>query len=54
VHAIVHVHERATAQDIDMRLAVVPGGSVRRVLQLVGVDQIMPVFASVPEAIEGA
>ena len=53
VHALVHAHERATAQDIELRLAVAPGGSVRRVLQLVGADHVVPVFGSVPEAIEG-
>jgi anti-sigma B factor antagonist len=54
VHAIVRAHERAAAQDVGLRLAVAPGGSVRRVLQLIGADQVMPVFASVSEAIQGA
>lgn len=54
VHALVASHEQATAQDIELRLAVSPGGSVRRVLQLVGADHVVPVFASVPEAIQGA
>lgn len=54
VHAIMHAHERAAARDVGLRLAVSPGGSVRRVLQLTGADHIMPVFASVQEAIQGA
>jgi len=54
VHAIMHAHERAAARDVELRLAVTPGGSVRRVLQLTGTDRIMRVFASVPEAIAGA
>ena len=54
VHAIMHARERAAARDVGLRLAVSPGGSVRRVLQLTGADQIMPVFASVQEAIQGA
>lgn len=54
VHAIVDAHERAAARDVGLRLAVSPGGSVRRVLQLTGADQVMPVFASVEEAIQGA
>lgn len=54
VHAIMHAHERAAARDVGVRLAVSPGGSVRRVLQLTGADHIMPVFASVQEAIQGA
>ena len=53
VHAIMHAHERAAARDVGLRLAVSPGGSVRRVLQLTGADHIMPVFATVAEAIEG-
>jgi anti-sigma B factor antagonist len=54
VHAIMHAHERAAARDIGLRLAVSPGGSVRRVLQLTGADHVMPVFASVQEAIQEA
>jgi anti-sigma B factor antagonist len=54
VHALMHAHERAAARDVGMRLAVSPGGSVRRVLQLTGADQIMPVFDTVQEAIQGA
>jgi anti-sigma B factor antagonist len=54
VHAIMHAHERAVARDMGMRLAVAPGGSVRRVLQLTGADKIMPVFATVAEAVNGA
>jgi anti-sigma B factor antagonist len=53
VHAIMHAYERAAAREVGLRLAVSPGGSVRRVLQLTGADHIMPVFASVPEAIQG-
>jgi anti-sigma B factor antagonist len=54
VHAIMHAQERAAARDVGLRLAVSPGGSVRRVLQLTGADHIMPVFATVEEALEGA
>ena len=53
VHAIMHAHERAAAREVGLRLAVSPGGSVRRMLQLTGADHIMPVFASVQEAIQG-
>jgi anti-sigma B factor antagonist len=53
VHAIVQAHEKATARDIGLRLAVSPGGSVRRVLQLTGANHIMPVFATVQDAIQG-
>lgn len=53
VHAIMRAHERAAARNVGLRLAVPPGGSVRRVLQLTGADRIMPVYASVQEAIAG-
>jgi len=52
VHAIMRAHERATAQDITLRLAVSPAGSVRRVLQLTGAVLVMPVHSSVQEAID--
>jgi anti-anti-sigma factor len=54
VHAIVHAQERAAARNVELRLAVSPGGSVRRVLQLTGADRLMPVFDTVQEAIQGA
>lgn len=50
VHAIMRAHERAAAQDIMLRVAVSPDGSVRRVLQLTGAVLIMPVYLSVQEA----
>jgi anti-sigma B factor antagonist len=53
VHAIVQAYEWAATRDVGVRLAVSPSGSVRRVLQLTGADHIVPVFASVPEAIQG-
>ena len=54
VHAIMHAYERAATRDVELRLAVSSGGSVRRVLQLTGADRIVPVFTTVPEAIQGA
>jgi len=54
VHAIMRAHERATTQDIALRLAVAPTGSVRRVLQLTGAVLVMPVHSSVQEAIDAA
>jgi anti-sigma B factor antagonist len=50
VHAIMHAHERATARDIRMVLAVSPTTSVRRVLELIGVGRLMPVYPSLAEA----
>ncbi|MGH3290323.1 MAG: STAS domain-containing protein [Trebonia sp.] len=51
VHAIMRAYESATARDIRMRLAVSPATSVRRVLELIGAGRIMPVHASLEEAL---
>jgi anti-sigma B factor antagonist len=51
VHAIMHAYESAAARDVLMRLAVSPATSVRRVLELIGVGRLMPVYASLQEAL---
>ena len=51
VHAIMHAYESAAARDVRMRLAVSPATSVRRVLELIGVGRLMPVHASLDEAL---
>ena len=51
VHAIMRAHENAAARDVSMRLAVSPQTSVPRVLQLIGVGRLMPVHASLEEAL---
>jgi len=51
VHAIMHAYESAAARDVRMRLAVSPATSVRRVLELIGVGRLMPVHASLQEAL---
>ena len=51
VHAIMHAYESAAARDVRMRLAVSPATSVRRVLELIGVGRLMPVHASLEEAL---
>ena len=52
VHAIMHAQESAAAREVEMRLAVSPSTSVRRVLQLIGVSHIMPVYESLEEAVQ--
>jgi anti-sigma B factor antagonist len=54
VHAILRAHERAAARDTALRLAVSPGGSVRRVLELTGTTIIVPVYSTVAEAMQPA
>ena len=54
VHAIMRAYERAAARDIQLSLAVTQAGSVPRVLQLTGVGRLMPVYASLQEAMSAA
>src|ERR1700730_9039100 len=51
VHAIMHAYESAAARDVRMRLGVWPATSVRPVLALIGVGRLMPVHASLQEAL---
>jgi anti-sigma B factor antagonist len=52
VHAVVFANETAVARGVQMRIAVSPEGSVRRVLQLIGVAGVVPVYSSLAEAID--
>jgi anti-sigma B factor antagonist len=54
VHAIMRAHDRAAARDVALRLAVSPGGSVRRVLELTGAVRVVPVHPSVEDALDPA
>jgi anti-sigma B factor antagonist len=51
VHAIIHAQESAAARDVRMLLAVSSSTSVRRVLELIGVTRLMPVYPSLREAL---
>jgi anti-sigma B factor antagonist len=51
VQAIMHAYETAGARDVRIRLAVSPGTSVRRVLQLIGVGRLIPVYPTLEEAL---
>ncbi len=54
VHAIIHAYEDATERDVRLMLAVSSATSVRRVLELIGVGRLMPVYASLQEALDAA
>jgi anti-sigma B factor antagonist len=54
VHAIMHAYETAGARDVQLRLAVSPGTSVRRVLELIGVGRLLPVYPTLEEALTPA
>jgi anti-sigma B factor antagonist len=51
VHAVMHAYESAAARDVRMALAVSSASSVRRVLELIGVGRLMPVYPSLAEAV---
>lgn len=53
VHAVMRAYETAEARGVRMRLAVSSGTSVRRVLQLIGVAQLIPVYPNLQEALAG-
>jgi anti-sigma B factor antagonist len=52
VHAVIFAHEAAAARGVQLRIAVSPAGSVRRVLQLIGVASVVPVYPSLAEAMD--
>jgi anti-sigma B factor antagonist len=52
VHALVFAHEAAVTRGIKLRLAVSPDGSVRRVLQLIGVGRILSIHSTLADAID--
>ena len=52
VHAVIFAHEAAAARGVQLRIAVSPEGSVRRVLQLIGVASVVPVYPSLAEAMD--
>lgn len=54
VHAIMHAYESADTRGGRMLLAVSPTTSVRRVLELIGVGRLMPVYPSLQEALDAA
>ena len=52
VHAIVFAHETVAARGAKLRLAVPPASSVRRVLEMIGVGRILPVYPTLQEAMD--
>jgi anti-sigma B factor antagonist len=54
VHAIMRAFESAGARDITLRIAVSPGGSVHRVLELIGASRLMPVHQNLADALRQA
>lgn len=51
LHAIVGAHKRALAQGGEVRL-VISGAAVQRIFALTGLDQVIPNFPSLQEAVK--
>jgi len=50
IHALVLAHKRASAQDSEVRL-VITGAAVLRIFAVTGLDDVIPHFASLEQAL---
>lgn len=50
VRRLLMFHARAAAREVPLRLVIAPGGLLRRLLELLGADSVLPVYPSVEEA----
>lgn len=50
MHRLITIQKRAAARNAQLRLVVPPAGSVRHVLELLGLDQRIPVYSTIAEA----
>lgn len=50
IHHILMAHQRAVAAGAQLRMAVSPGGSVARVVELLGIGQLIEVYANTGDA----
>lgn len=50
LHRLIMIHKQATARGVQFRLVVPPGGSVRHVMELLGIDQRLPVYLTISDA----
>lgn len=50
LNRLVAIHKRAVSRDVQFWLVLPPGGTVRRVLRLLGLDQLLPVYSTIAEA----
>ena len=54
VRSVVLAQKHAAARHVYLRLAVPPGGGVRRTLELMGLDRVLPVYSGLGEAAAAA
>ena len=50
IHAVARAHERAVASDVELRL-VIGRSPVARILQLTGLDQVVPVYRDAQQSL---
>ena len=50
VRRLVAIRTRAAARGVQVRLAIPPGGALRRMIELMGADSLLPVYSSVGQA----
>jgi anti-anti-sigma factor len=50
IHAVVLAHKRALAEGRQLRL-VTPGGNVLRILEITGIDRVIPHFPELEQAL---
>src|SRR5690242_19783522 len=50
VRRLLMCHASAAARGVQLRLVIAPGGLLRRLLELLGADSVLPVYSSVKEA----
>jgi anti-sigma B factor antagonist len=53
IRALAYAQEQIEARNAQLRLAILPGGSVRRVLELTGVIGLLDVYPGLDEAVTG-
>ena len=54
MNRLVTIHKRAVSREAQFWLVLPPVGTVRRVLKLLGLDQLLPVYSTVAEATAAA
>ena len=50
LNRLLRVHNQAAGHNAQLRLVIPPGASVREVVKLLGLDQQLPVYASIDAA----
>ena len=50
MNLLITIHKRAVSRGVQFCLVLPSGGTVRRVLKLLGLDQMLPVYSTVAEA----